>query len=266
MANSTQFRARRWFIGLAGLVVAALALTAGAAFAIVSDRDALWPVVGACVADQRLTGLPLPCLAVDLNEGQTGGHVLLRPPWANDLILSPTRRSVGVEDPFLQSPEAPNYFARAWASRGMIATSGGRPPARDRIALVVNSRIVRGQDQLHIHIGCLVQEARHALAEAAPGLPLDQWRLIGPIIPHQPVWALRVQSTDLAGVEPFRLVFDEFARVVRDPANLTIAVVGATVDGHDDFVILVSYMGLPHAWWPVGSSDLIDPHCRGERG
>ena len=262
MENSGLLHARRWLIGL---VAAALALSAGGAFAIVSDRDGLWKVVGACVADQRLTGLPLPCLAVDLAEGQRG-HILLRPPWTNDLILSPTRRSVGVEDPFLQSPEAPNYFADAWAARSMIATANGRPPARGQIALIVNSRVVRGQDQLHIHLGCLVPSARRALAEAAPGLPLDRWRLIGPVIPHQPLWALRVQSADLAGVEPFRLVVDEFGRVVRDPADLMIAVVGATVDGQDDFLILVSYVGLPHAWWPVGSSDLIDPDCRGEGG
>ena len=31
-------------------------------------------------------------------------------------------RLIGVEDPFLQTPEAPNYFAEGWAARGMIAT------------------------------------------------------------------------------------------------------------------------------------------------
>jgi CDP-diacylglycerol pyrophosphatase len=266
MGKMAQLRARHWLIGLAVLVVAALALTAGAPFAIAYDRDALWKVVGACVTAKRLTGLPLPCLAVDLAEGQARGHILLRPPWANDLILSPTRRSVGIEDPFLQSPEAPNYFARAWASRGMIATANRLPPARDQIALIINSRIVRGEDQLHIHLGCLFPGARQALADAAPELPLDQWRLIGPVVPHQPFWALRVRSTDLAGVEPFRLVWEQFRGAVRDPADLMIAVVGATVDGEDDFLVLVSYLHLQHSWWPVGSSDLIDPHCQGEGG
>ncbi len=42
MGNSGQLHARRRLIGLAGLVAAALALTAGAAFANVSDRDGLW--------------------------------------------------------------------------------------------------------------------------------------------------------------------------------------------------------------------------------
>ncbi len=67
-------------------------------------------------------------------------------------------------------------------------------------------------------------------------------------------------------MEPFRLVWDEFGRMVRDPSDLMIAVVGATVDGRDGFLILASYVHLPHSWWPVGSSDLIDPYCRGEGG
>ena len=86
------------------------------------------------------------------------------------------------------------------------------------------------------------------------------------MVPHQPFWALRVQSADLAGVDPFRLVRDEFAGAVRDPSDLMIAVVGATVDGRDDFLILVSYVHLAHSWRPVGSPDLIDPDCRGEGG
>jgi len=251
-------------IALAAVSAAALALMACAALAVASDRDALWRVVRACAADARLTGLPFPCLSVDLKEGEEAGHVVLRPPWANDTILAPTRRIVGLEDPFLQSPEAPNYFAEAWRERGMIATANGRRPSRAQIALIANSRIVRGEDQLHIHIGCLVPEARRVVAEAAQSLPPDAWRLIGPIVPHQPIYAMRIRSADLDGVEPFRLAHAAFDRTARNPADLMIAVVGAEVFGEDEFVILVSYAGLPHSWWPLGSDSLIDPKCRGE--
>ena len=44
----------------------------------------------------------------------------------------------------------------------------GEAPERDAIALIVNSAIVRVQDQLHIHIGCLIPSARHVLALVAP--------------------------------------------------------------------------------------------------
>jgi CDP-diacylglycerol pyrophosphatase len=256
--------AQRWPVWGFALAAAGLALTMSAAFAVASDRAALWQVVRSCVADKRLTGLPFPCLAVDLTGGEARGHVVLRPPWANDMILTPTRQSVGIEDPFLQSPEAPNYFAEAWRTRTMIATTNDRPPARDQVALVVNSRPVRGQDQLHIHIGCLVPEAARFLAGAAAKLPPDQWRLIGPVVPHQPFWALRVRSAELAGVEPFRLVRAELGGAVRDPADLVIAVVGATVMGNDEFLILASYNRAPGSWWPVGAENLIDQRCRGE--
>ena len=146
----------------------------------------------------------------------------------------------------------------------MIATANRRAPARDQIVLIVNPRFVRTQDQLHIHIGCLLPEARRTLAEAAPSLPLDTWRQIGPVVPHQPFWALRVHSADLADVEPFRLVDAELGRTVRDPADLTIAVAGAEVDGEDEFLVLASYVRAPHSWWPVGSDDLLQWPCEGD--
>ena len=250
---------------LIGLAAGVLALTTLAAGGLASDRDGLWQVVRACVADQRLSGLPFPCLVVDLTDGEARGHVLLRPPWSNDLILSPTRPIVGVEDPILQSPDTPNYFAEAWRARTMIATVNGRPPPRDETALIVNSRIVRSQDQLHIHIGCLVPRARRMLSDAAPLLPLDAWRLLDPVVPHQPFWALRVRSADLAGVEPFRLVDAELGRAVRDRASLMIVVAGAKVDGDDEFLILASYVDAPGSWWPAGAEDLVARHCEGAR-
>ena len=252
---------------LLALAWGALALTGVLAAVVVGklagDRDGLWRVVRVCVAVDRLAGSPFPCLAVEPAGGGERGHVVMRPPLLNDLILSPTRRIAGLEDPLLQSPEAPNYFAEAWGARTMIKTADGRPPARDQVALVVNSRAVRVEDQLHIHIGCLVPRVRRALAAAAPALPLDVWRLLGSIVPHQPFWVLRVRSRDLAGVEPFRLVMEEFDGAVRDPADLVIAVTGAQVDGDDAFLILATYVRAPGSWWPAGVGDLIDRRCRG---
>ena len=254
---------RRWSLRLLLVCAGSLALTACAALAVASDRDALWRVVRACAADARLTGLPFPCLSVDLKDGGRG-HVVLRPPWTNDMILAPTRRIVGLEDPFLESPEAPNYFAEAWRARDLIATVNGRRPARGQIALIANSRAVRVQDQLHIHIGCLLPQARRVVAEAAQSLPPDTWRLIGPVIPHQPMFAMRVQSADLDGVDPFRLAHAAFDASARDPADLMIGVVGAEVSGQDEFVILASFPHLPHSWWPVGAEELTDRRCLGE--
>lgn len=251
-------RARRWALGVIG---GGLALVLGAAFAVAADRDALWHVVRACVAAKQLTGLPFPCLEVNLSKGEAAGYAVLRPPWSNDMILTPTRRSVGVEDPFLQSPDAPNYFADAWRARGMIVTANGRRPARDQVALIVNSAIVRDQDQLHVHVGCLKPGARRFLDEKRAGFPFDEWRLIGAVIPHQPFWAMRVRSADLDGVDPFRLVHAQLGRLVKDFADVAIAVAGTD---SDEFLILASYAHAPGSWWPVGSSDMIDKRCLGD--
>ena len=96
---------------------ALLMMTAFAAFAAGLHREALWQVVRACVADFKLTTAPFPCLAVNLSGGEERGYVVLRPPLMHDLILSPTRRIVGIEDPFLQLPDAPAYFDAAWRAR-----------------------------------------------------------------------------------------------------------------------------------------------------
>ena len=67
-----------------------------------SDRQALWEVVRACLANYELTGMAFPCLEVNLTGGVEQGYVVLRPPFgAPDTILTPTRRIVGIEDPWL---------------------------------------------------------------------------------------------------------------------------------------------------------------------
>ena len=42
---------------------------------------------------------------------------------------------------------------------------------------------------------------------------------------------------------------------------MTIMVADVRVEGDDDFVILASYAGAPHSWWPVGAENLLDWKC-----
>lgn len=245
----------------ARILVAAVVLAGAAgfgAFAMGLHRMALWQVVRVCVANHRLTGSAFPCLEVDLSGGEERGHVVLRPPLTDDTVLAPTRRIVGIEDPFLQSPEAPNYFEAAWRARVFLKGADGRAPERDAVALIVNSAVVRVQDQLHIHVGCLLPSARLALSAAAPEVPMGEWAPIGAIVPHTMFWGLRVP--DLSNVNPFRLAAEAFAGKAR-PGDLTIAVAGVRVDGDDQFLILASYAKAPGAWWPVGDGNLYSP-CR----
>ena len=247
-----------WIVAIvAGLSVSA----AFAAYAMELHRMALWQVVRACVADYKLTGAPFPCLEVNIAGGETRGNVVLRAPLQDETLLVPTRRITGVEDPFLQSPEAPNYFDAAWRARAFLKSADGRAPERDAIALIVNSIIVRGQDQLHIHIGCLLPYARRSLAAAAPQIPMGEWARVGAVMPHTMFWGYRIRGADLAKVEPFRLVAQEFDRRARNCGDLTVMIAGVRVEGDDQFLILASYAHAPGAWWPVGSGDLLGRAC-----
>jgi CDP-diacylglycerol pyrophosphatase len=243
-------------------VVAVVTVSAGfAAYAMELHRMVLWQVVRACVADYKLTGTPFPCLEVNLTGGEERGTVVLRAPLSEDTVLAPTRRITGIEDPFLRSPEAPNYFDAAWRARTFLKEEDGQAPERDAIALFVNSSIVRTQDQLHIHVGCLFPYARRRLAAAAPEVPMGEWAQIGPVVPHTMFWAYRIPGTDLGSVNPFRLAAEVVAGKTKDPGDLTVVVVGVRVEGDDQFLILASYSNAPHAWWPVGAENLLDS-CR----
>jgi CDP-diacylglycerol pyrophosphatase len=253
----TRVKQRVWIL----LVAAGLtAVTAFATFATGLDHPMLWTVVRACVADFKLTGAPFPCRDVDISEGEDRGSVVLRPPLMNDLILAPTRRIVGVEDPFLQSPEAPNYFDAAWRARSFLRGSDGRAPKHDEVALVVNSALVRSQDQLHIHVGCLIPSVQRALAVAAPNVPVGRWARID-AVPHLKFWGMRVDEKDLSDVEPFRLAAEALDGEVADRADLTIVAAGVRVEGDDQFLILASYAGAPGAWWLAGADDILTGRC-----
>jgi CDP-diacylglycerol pyrophosphatase len=247
-----------WIFAMAAVLSVSAAF---AAYAMELHRTALWQVVRACVADYKLTGAPFPCLAVNLAGGEEAGSVVLRPPLLNDTVLAPTRRITGIEDPFLRSPEAPNYFDAAWRARTFLKDANGQAPARDEVALFVNSAVVRTQDQLHIHVGCLRPYARRVLAAAAPRMPMGEWTQIGPVVPHTMFWGYRIPGTELARVNPFRLASEELGEKANGPGDLTVVVVGARVEGDDQFLILASYSKAPHAWWPVGADNLLASGC-----
>ena len=154
-----------------------------------------------------------------------------------------------------------NYFDAAWGARSFLKGADGRAPERDAVALVVNSAVVRTQDQLHIHVGCLLPRVRRALAAAAPEVPIGEWAPIGTVVPHQMFWGTRIQGADLSDVEPFRLAAEALADKVKDRGIVMMMVAGVRVGGADEFLILASYAGAPGAWGPVGADSLLDSKC-----
>lgn len=242
---------------------------AAAAGGLEISRGALWKVVQTCVANRALTGAAFPCLKVDVSGGDQRGYVILRAPLgAPDLILAPTRKIVGVEDPSLQTLEAPNYFEDAWNARAFLSDGRHEPLARDDVALAVNSRVSRSQDQLHIHIGCLSRRVRQTLRTLAPELPEDRWvRIQGPMnvanTPDGPgLWARPIDSETLAGVNPFRLAAEGRSDETESRSRLMIAVAGAQLaDGRGGFVLLAGQNDPSNPNDQFSAEDFIDPWC-----
>lgn len=249
-------------------VAVAFAFAAAAASLEIS-RGALWKVVQTCVANRALTGSAFPCLKVDVSQGVERGYVILRTPvGAPDLILAPTRKIVGVEDPSLQASGAPNYFEDAWNARAFLTDRRRQPLAPTDVALAVNSRLSRSQDQLHIHIGCLSARMRRKLQTVAPELPTDRWAPIGgPVnVANAPdgagLWARRIDGDTLAGVNPFRLAAERGSDETRNRSRLTIAVAGVQLaDRRTDFVLLAAYDDPADPRDQFSADNFIDPWC-----
>ncbi len=234
-------------------------MTAGAAQA--GDRNQLWAVVRTCASAYKMLDVAFPCLKVDLPGGDMDrGYAVLRPLKSDDLILSPTRETPGVEDPFLQSPEAPNYFSAAWRARAFLKGPDGNPPSRDDVALIVNSEDTRSQDQLHIHIGCVHPNARRFLDEAAQRMPLYDWTRVGPVFPRQVFYGVRVKESDFEQLNPFRIAAHGFVGAAENLGRLMVLVVGARVKDEDDFLILAFFEGASGASH-AGAETMLDRSC-----
>jgi CDP-diacylglycerol pyrophosphatase len=226
-------------------------------------RGALWQVVRTCLANHALTGSAFPCLEVNTADGEERGYVVLRPPLGKpDLILSPTRRIVGVEDPSLSTLEAPNYFEDAWNARRFLSDAVQKPVPRDDVAVAVNSQFSRTQDQLHIHIGCISREARQALQSIAPNLSESKWNPMRSTIHGLKFWGRLVPQETLVGVNPFRLATEGLNDEAESRAQLMIVVAGTQLaQGRGGFILLASHNDPLGPRRQFSAEDFLDPTC-----
>lgn len=243
--------AARAFVGL--IAIGAIAALAA------ERRQALWPVVQSCVLDLETTGSPFPCLYVDLSRGEAQGYAILRPPVGRpDTILSPTRRIPGLEDPWLRSAEAPNYFVDAWRHRELALNGERAAREPDLMALAVNSRYVRTQDQLHFHIGCPRPRLKAEIVKAVAAAPVGDWmRLADDPLPRTSAWIYRTGSTTLAEVAPFQLAYQKFGDQL---LKTTLLVAPAPTEKGQEFVLL-AFPDQVGRRFEVSAEDLLDASC-----
>ncbi|MGH7042799.1 MAG: CDP-diacylglycerol diphosphatase [Acetobacteraceae bacterium] len=237
------------------LVLAALGL--GAARAADSDPNVLWRIVhDRCVPDMAHFHTPLPCVAVH----PRAGYALLKDRnGTTQVLLIPTARVTGIEDPAVRAPASPNYFGLAWADRGTVSALAGRALPRQDLALAVNSVFGRSQNQLHIHIDCIAPAVRAAIARQVGALG-TRWAPFPVPLPGGPYLARVVSGHDLTEVNPFRLLAEGVPGARAAMGRWTLAVVGARLppDNRPGFVLFAGQADPVRG--DVGAAERLQDH------
>ena len=243
------------------LAVVALVL-ASASRAHAFGRAALWEVISdLCVPNFLKTGNAFPCLSVegDVNAGAVAIVPDLRS--GTQVLAVPTVRVSGIESSVVFSPDAPRWFEEAWNSRRFVSRNLPHELPREDIALAINSRLSRTQDQLHIHIDCLKPEVQNALTLLQPQLSTD-WST-KPIALHgKHYFARLLRELDLRALNPFRLVADGPGRAEPDFGRMSIALVASKLsDGEDGFILLAGRFSRGQTDGGR-SEDILDHSCK----
>jgi CDP-diacylglycerol pyrophosphatase len=228
-----------------------------------ADPSALWNIIrGQCVPHEAARRDPSPCAEVDLTNGLSRGYAVLKDiVGPAQFLLLPTARISGIEDPRILLPGAVNYWDDAWRSRYFTAERLGAPQPRDGIILAINSMQGRTQNQLHIHIDCIRQDVREALARHLRQVR-RVWTPFPVALAGQPYRALRIDSDGLSGVNPFHVLADADPAAAADMGEHTLAVIGEGFpDGTRGFVLLDGKAD-PAAGDFGSAEELQDHSCR----
>ena len=243
--------------GAATLLVGATAALCLANSPALADRNALWNIVhNKCVPHIEAGEGPAPCDVVDLSGGEDKGVAMLKDiVGVAQYLAIPTKKISGIEESFLLSPEAPNYFADAWAERALLDAKLGAALPREAVSLAINSEYARTQDQLHIHIDCLRPDVMATLKADAKSFD-DTWRPMVEPLNGRIYFARRLLSADLSDARPFQLLADGLEGAKATMPYQTLAVVGAEFDGKPGFILLADHAELAAG----GAAEAIQDH------
>lgn len=208
----------------------------------VSNPNVLWRLVhkGCAPAARHHHYPPRPCAEVWAPPGhfERGYAVLKDIRGRYQYLVLPLARITGIESATLLQPDAPNYFADAWAARLYVAAALHRLVPRDDLSLAVNSEFGRTQNQLHIHVDCIRPGVQRILQRLRARIthrwqPLPQ-RLMG----HRYL-ARWVGGRSLA-IDPFRALAQALPKGAR-MGWYGLAVVGAvSPSGRPGFILLAT--------------------------
>jgi len=242
-------------IRLAALAFAAVAL--GPTSARAADPDVLWKIVhDHCVPNEQQHHNAAPCAEVDLTGGVERGYAVLKDINGNtQFLVIPTARVSGIEDPALLAANAPNYWAPAWVARLYVFARAHKELPRDAIGLAINSTQGRSQNLLHIHVDCVRPDLRRYLARRAARLA-ERWTDLGEAIDGRRYLAMRLDSRDLVGVDPFEVLARNIPAARQHMGNWTLVAVGMP----RGFVLLAGHVN-PATNDPGSGEELLDHDC-----
>ena len=220
---------------------------------------ALWRIVHDQCVPHFEAGLgPTPCESVNLSDGEAQGVAILKDlVGVAQMLAIPTRRITGIEDPQMLAPDAPKVFAAAWAAKALVEARLGHALPREAVALAINSKWARSQDQLHVHIDCAAAPVVKALAGYASAVD-GQWRAMTVPLNGRVYFARRADLANLHDVAPVKLLADGLEGASANMGAYSLAAIGATFDGEPGFILLADQFSLEgggHA------EDLEDHDC-----
>jgi CDP-diacylglycerol pyrophosphatase len=250
---------RRLTVAIVGLIFL-IGLVAYAYWRIRFNPNILWEIVESCVTQNRAGRLMAgSCVAVDQQEHVAILHSITA---RSEFLLVPTTRVTGIEDPYVLSPSAPNYWALAWtAAQRYLPADVARD--RTRIGLAINSVKSRSQNQLHIHISCIKHSVTAVLDANQDGISTS-WSPPTIELEGRDYRALRIRGPNLGSNNPFRLL-TSIPQASQHMGAHTLVLVGALWDGgkQQGFYLLDDFThetvdNVDDAY----GEDLLDENCR----
>ncbi len=192
----------------------------------------------------------------------TGGYAVLKDlVGPAQVLLIPTTRVTGIEDPTVLAPDAPNWLADAWSVRHLVGDRLGRPLPDTAVSLAVNAVTGRTQEQMHVHVDCLRPDVAKALARMASHLGASWTALPEPLpdgLSDGRRWvAMRLEGDSLDDVRPLTLLADGL-QAHGEMGRWTLVVTGTTVDTHPGLLLLADRADLGRG--DRGNGEVLQDH------
>jgi len=202
-------------------------------------RSALRQIVQEqCIVNWQENHNPAPCERVvlaDPKNASSGYAVLAAAGGGAHYLLVPTRTMAGIESSELLDPDAPNYFAEAWHVRKLISSFVGHDVPRTVVGLAIGIAVSRAQDQFHVNIECLQQDAFRALRASSDNFT-DAWSPI--TVAGSTYQARRIMGEGLDASNLFELLAALSPDARHHMGNYTLIVAGMQFKSGPGFAVL----------------------------